>query len=390
MKQSIAVIAHDCKNGGSVGAVAWRQIIELSHYFQVYVITHDIPPIENEQIHPILLMPKTWNFLRRFCHVPNELSFQMAVRKALKALCIKTAISAVWCHSHGTVVLSAYPLKRTYGFAVVMTTHGDIYERPAGTYDRMLTFYYKRVTPKAYKYSDHVQALSPYMADWAIKNGAQTDRVRVIPNGIDIEDIGASRAPYREAETFLSDGALSILFIGSLLPIKGFDHLVRAVAVLKSLKQPFRVICIGEGPGGENSQALSKKLGVENGIKFLGRLPKKDLHKFYRKADVLCVPSNSDSLPTVVLEAFAMGLPVIGANRGGIPYMLNNGQRGFLFEPGDANSLAYALTDAGKSREKLSDLSRKCSLAAENEFSWSLIGRNLRELLETETEANNK
>lgn len=383
MSQSIVIIVHYCKDGSSVGSVAWHHVIELSRYFEVYVITCYFPNSDNHHIHPILLSPTTWNFLKRFCHVPNELSFQAAARGALKDLCEKTTISAVWCHSHGTVVLSALPLSKRYGFKILMTTHGDIFERPKGTYNYLLTFYYKWVTPIAYRSSHHVQALSPYMADWAIKNGTKKNSLSVIPNGIAPEDIGASKITHRKAETFLPNDVLRILFVGGLHPIKGVDYLIRAMAVLKSMKRRSTLICIGDGPERDNLQTLSKKLNLENDIEFLGNVPRNHLHAFYQKADVLSVPSISDTLPTVVLEAFVIGLPVVGANTGGIPYMLKNGQRGFLFEPVNLNSLVDVLVCAGKNRDNLSALSKECSFAAAHEFSWPSIGRLLRGIINT-------
>ena len=64
MGRSIAVIVHNCKNGGAVGDVAWRQIVELSKGFQVFVITRDMPEPPNNNIYPVLVRHRQWNFLK--------------------------------------------------------------------------------------------------------------------------------------------------------------------------------------------------------------------------------------------------------------------------------------------------------------------------------------
>jgi len=378
MNRRIVVITHDCKNGGAVGDIAWRQIIELSRGFQVFVVARDIPEPPNNNIYPVLLRPRQWNFLRRFCHVPNELSFQATARKALQDLCQKTDISVVW----GTSFLTAYPVSKRYGFKIIMTTHGDIFVRPKGTHDDpLLTYYYKACTRRAYRYSDHVQTPSPSMADCAVRNGAGKDKVSVIPPGIDTEDIGIQERVPRTTETFLRDNIFRILFVGSMLPVKGIDLLIKSAALLKSLKIDIKIIIIGDGPERDNPQILSESLSVENIIEFVGKLPRNGLYTYYQNADVLCVPSRSEALPTVVLEAFAMVLPVVGSNTGGVSFLLKKGYRGFLFQHGDDNSLCNALVCAQKSRECLAQLSRECQAAVVNEFSWAIAGESLNGVL---------
>jgi glycosyltransferase involved in cell wall biosynthesis len=380
MKQSIAVIVHDCKKEGGVGYVAWRQIIELSRYFKIYVITCDIPPLVNEQIYPILLMPKTWNFLRRFCHVPNELAFQLAARKALETLCSKNAISTVWCHSHSTVVLAAFPLKRRYGFSIVMTTHGDIYDRPAGTYDRLLTFYYKKVTRKAYRNSDRIQTISPYMADWAIKNGSQKERVSVIPNGTDFREIGLDdmnyswRAP-RETEQ------LEILYVGRMSVDKGVDILIDACSLLVGSGERVRIRIIGTGNREATLRRLVDTNNLSQHVEFLGNVPHFMLGKFYRSAHALCIPSRSEAFSLVAIEGMISGVPVIASRVGGLPYALEDGKAGCLIMPENPKELANAISMLRQQPDYFTELSKAAQSIALHKYNWASIGRALSSLV---------
>lgn len=380
MKESVAFIVHNCKQGGSVGAVAWRQIVELSRYVCVYVITADLPEVPNKNVIPKIIKPFKWNFLRRFCHLPNEFSFQSAARTALIGLIKENRIGSVWCHSHGTVARIS-DVCRQHHLKIIMTTHGDIYERPLGTYNRQLTWYYRAVTPKAYKYADCVQALSPYMAEWAIKNGADSGKVRIVPNGITAEDIGAFHIKPRKAETFISQKVFNVLYVGELLSHKGVDLLLQAINILALSGMPIRVICVGDGPEKSNLKRMAEDFNLEEVVAFVGRVTKKQLHKYYSNADILCVPSTSDPLPTVVLESFVMGLPVVGADTGGIPFMVENGKNGYLFETGNVKSLVERLMLAVKDKERLSVMSENCVVSAKNRFSWDRVGRQLYRLV---------
>ena len=380
MKDAVVFIVHSCAQGGSVGAVAWRQIVELSRYVRVYVITADLPEVFSENIVPKRITPLKWNFLRRFCHLPNELSFQSAARAALMDLIEENRIGSVWCHSHGTVAWVS-KVCRHYHLKIIMTTHGDIFERPPGTYNRQLTWYYKTITPKAYTYADCVQALSPYMAGWAIKNGAEQERIRVIPNGIALEDIGAFHDKPRKAESFIPQGLFRVLYVGGLLPHKGFDLLLQAINALVLSGLKMKLTCAGEGPEKSNLKKMVEDFNLEKVVDFAGRVPKKQLHAYYGNADILCVPSTSDPLPTVVLEAFAMGLPVVGADTGGIPFMVESGKNGWLFESGNVKSLVDQLRCAIKDKQRLSAMSEHCVSSANNRFSWDAIGKQLYQLI---------
>ena len=325
-----------------------------------------------------------WNWLRRFCHVPNELSFLWAARQALKKLGARESIKAVWCHSHGAAALVAAPLKHALRYRAIMTTHGDIFDRPAGTYSRELTWFYKKVTPMAYRQSDVVHALSPYMAEWAVRGGSARDRVRLVPNGIDPQDIGATTIVPRAADSFMPEGTLRLLYVGSLWSVKGVDVLIRAVAKLTAVLgagKSVSLTLIGEGTLRAELEALVVALGLEKQVSFLGRVPRRNLLPHYQSADILCVPSISEALPTVGLEAMLCGLPVVGSNTGGIPFLVNEDVNGYLATPGDAASLGRALTKAAASREHLAELGEQSFIKARAGFGWAGIAIQLAELV---------
>jgi glycosyltransferase involved in cell wall biosynthesis len=123
-------------------------------------------------------------------------------------------------------------------------------------------------------------------------------------------------------------------YIGRLEEPKGVETLLAAFSTIDFEKATLTLAGPGELP---YAGWLQEQYGAEN-ISFLGYVPADD---FYREIDVLVVPSRcQDSLPTVVLEAYSHGLPVIGSRRGGIPEMVEDGITGFLFEPESDGELA--------------------------------------------------
>jgi glycosyltransferase involved in cell wall biosynthesis len=330
--------------------------------------------------------PQRWNWLHRFCHVPNEVGFAFAARREVDRLCRSGRVDVVWCHGHSTAMWMA-ELRKRFSFKIVLTVHGDINERPADTYDPLLARYYRYAAPRAYRLADRVHILSPQMADWTVRGGAECAKTVCIPNGIDPAEIGLASHDPRPAESFLPGGALRILYVGSLARLKGVDTLLHACAMVRSeTKANFTLKVVGAGSQCENLRHLCDRLGLRDRVEFQGRVPRRELGGYYRDADVLCVPSVSDPFPTVVLEAAVSGLPVVASRTGGIPAMIDDGAEGFLVNPGDAADMARCLRRAGESKEVLGCCSTKAVERSRALFSWPLVGSQLNDVVRSLSE----
>lgn len=385
---NILIVCASCGGQGSVGQVALRHASLLSQYFSVILVSDSFPDYTLENVRYEQIFPTQYNFLRRYCHVPNELSFIFKATDKVVGLCETLPVAAVMCHSHAMAYWLGAARKYRLGYRLLMTTHGDIFDRPANTYSRELTWFYRWVTPKGYARADSVQALSPYMAALAVKHGAAESRVRVIPNGIDPADFSAEAVAPRAAAAFLPGGVLRLLYVGALWRVKGVDVLIRALA---KLCQPcvtgnrlFNKICltvIGDGTEKARLVALANDLGVAEQIRFLGRRPRRELAQYYAATDVLCVPSRSEALPTVVLEAMYCGIPVVGSATGGIPFLVQEGVSGCLALPEDAGELASAIVRAVESNERLASLGERGYQRARDQFTWNQVGEELTRLV---------
>ena len=161
-------------------------------------------------------------------------------------------------------------------------------------------------------------------------------RVRVIRNGIDMTRFAPSPA---------RDGAVTrgpiIGTLARLIPSKGIRILLDAMPHLLQ-KYPEALLLVGGG--GEEQEALERQaraLGIPDRVVFVG--PVQDPRDFYRRLDLFVLPSLDEAFGLVVLEAMAMGLPVIGTRVGGVPEVLTHGVNGWLVEPGDSAVLAAGL-----------------------------------------------
>lgn len=155
---------------------------------------------------------------------------------------------------------------------------------------------------------------------------------RVIHNVLPLSKVPPPHMPLKPEHLGVRFG-----FIGRLSPVKGVDRLIRAFSRLGATYAELWVA--GDGGSGYARELQSLAEGAR--VRFLGRVAATD---FYKEVDVVLVPSAwNDPLPTVVIEAFASGRPVIATRRGGIPELIEDGENGLLVNPDDPDELYNAM-----------------------------------------------
>ncbi len=171
---------------------------------------------------------------------------------------------------------------------------------------------------------------------------AHADRIQLAYHGLDLAGTPEA-APIEAAERPV------VLAVGRFVAKKGFQHLVRAAALLKEWGVAYELQFIGTGSDGPRLGALVERLGLGDVVSFLGALPLTDVYRRMAQARVLAAPSvvtakgDLDGLPNVILEAMSMGRPVVGSRISAIPEVVMPGETGLLSEPGKVEELAAHL-----------------------------------------------
>jgi len=219
--------------------------------------------------------------------------------------------------------------------------------------------------------------------------GADPERVSVIPCGVDL-DLFHPRDP-REARARLGLRAERILlYVGRLVPIKGVETLLRALALLRADglgATALRVLVVGGGieerwaQDGEprRLRALARELGVEGWVEFLGARPQDVLPDYYAAADLCLVPSLYESFGMVALEAMACGVPVIGSRVDGLAATVREGMTGSLVPEGDPVALGREIGALLRDEPRRLALGRQAARWARR-FRWPCIARRVTEL----------
>ena len=140
-----------------------------------------------------------------------------------------------------------------------------------------------------------------------------------------------------------SFAAHNVLCIGRLVPEKGQAVLIEAVARLAGRSEPVSVTFAGGGSQRKALESLAERLGIADWVSFRGAVGQEELHALYEEASVFCLPSFSEGVPVVLMEAMAMRVPVITTTITGIPELIEDGRSGMLVPPGRPDRLADAL-----------------------------------------------
>lgn len=168
--------------------------------------------------------------------------------------------------------------------------------------------------------------------------GANPERIRLIPPGVDLQAFAPRPVPRGEEEP------LTILFVGWLLPRKGIDFLLQALRLLKEQPGPrLQLRIAGSGPGEPRVRALVDRLGLSDDCTFLPPCPYAQMPALYQQADILALPSIAtdtwqEQFGMALIEAMACGIPVVSTLSGAIPEVV--GDAGLLCQPNDFLSLA--------------------------------------------------
>lgn len=227
--------------------------------------------------------------------------------------------------------------------------------------------------------------------------GLREDKVVVIPNGVDLEEIRSladeevrARLVRQWPHLASADDTLRGVSVGRLEQNKGFEYLVRALAVAKpELGERWGWLLVGEGSLRPHLANLVTALGLENHLFLAGAVTDSELHNLYALSNLFVHPSLYEGSSLVTLEAMSHGLPVIASAVGGIPDKVAEGETGFLVRPGDTPQIAALISQVAKSPAERHAMGERGATRVIAEFSWRSLAEQTEMLLRRLIEERN-
>jgi glycosyltransferase involved in cell wall biosynthesis len=205
------------------------------------------------------------------------------------------------------------------------------------------------------------------VSEWDRRNiieleGIAPERIEVLPNGIVAPP---DEGPDVRPSLGVPEGVPLVGAVGRLFPEKGYDDLMRAVAILRGRGRELRCVVVGDGREAHEAllRALIEELGIEGHMSLAGR--RSDIPDVIRSFDVAVLPSKREGSPLAMLEYMAGGAPIVSTAVGGVPELIEDGESGLLVPPNDPaaladgidrllgdRELARRLGDAAKARQR--------------------------------------
>jgi glycosyltransferase involved in cell wall biosynthesis len=284
-------------------------------------------------------------------------------------------LHAHFCHTPTSVALFAAEL---LGLPFSFTAHAkDIYTSEPEQLRRKI------------RQARFVVTCTRYNADYLNTLGDAGTPIHTIYHGIDL-DFFTYTPPEPPTPPF------RMLSVGRLVAKKGYDDLLRALKILQERGLDFVFTHIGSGDLDEVLRRQVRQLGLQSRVELLGTLPREEVVHHYRRAHCFVLASkvadngDRDGIPNVLVEAMAVGVPVISTRVSAIPELVADGVSGTLVEPGHPAALAEALQEVLIRRERLTEQASSARRRVEQDFDNRRCVIRLYELLREALEATSE
>jgi len=236
-------------------------------------------------------------------------------------------------HAHFAVPAgaAAFALSKLTGVPYVLTAHlGDVPGALPEKTDRWFKWIYP-FTPAIWRGAAKVAAVSEFTRQLALEHYPVP--IDVIPNGMDLAAL--------PLHVFVDGAPPHIVFAGRFVEQKNPLHLIEALSYFKSL--PWTCCMLGDGPLLESAREAAATCGLSERVSFPGWVTPEEVLNAFARGDILVLPSRSEGLSVVGVQALGMGLALVLSDAGGNSELVQNGENGFLFPTGDMGTLAASL-----------------------------------------------
>jgi len=318
---------------------------------------------------PLVRRISLWNDLKAFLQI-------WSLIRRLKPHIVHTHTSKAGVIGRMAAWVSRVPI-------VIHTPHGHVFY---GHFCSSLSRLFLALERLFARISHHLIALTPAEGkDYLTLNVSKPDSISVIHSGVDLSRFQKAKKQRsrKRKDLGIQPDSLVVGFVGWLLPIKGVRFLVEAMAGVVQQHPKSLLLLVGKGEKEKELRKQAENLGLTDNIHFLGWC--QDVEEIMTGFDLFVLPSLNEGMGRVLVEAMALGLPIVASSVGGIPDLVKNEQNGLLVPPADAAALARAISDLledkGK-RKRMGEAGKRMCRAYSAEAMMAQINDLYRSLLE--------
>lgn len=326
-------------------------------------------------VYPSIILPKI-----RYT-IPLFFSQFRILRKVIKEE--KITIIHVWEYFYPVAWIPLFYAK-ICDIPIVLTTDtfpGISWRYGSKFVDLVAKAYSKSIGIIILRYADKITLLGTNLVKVAQEIRQKEGGLSVIPNGVDLTCFSLkSNTTGVKKDLGIGENEAMMLNISRLTPVKGIDTLIKITERLLKDGVKVKTVIVGNDPYKGEYQKLAQATGVSENIIFTGF--RKDIPELMSACDIFVLPSLSEGLPAVLLEASACGKPIIASNVGGIPDIVIHGETGFLAEPKDIDSFTHYVKLLLNDEDLSRNLGRNAYEHVKRNFDWDMIIKKYEEIYE--------
>jgi PEP-CTERM/exosortase A-associated glycosyltransferase len=313
--------------------------------------------------------------------VLRELAIIDRVARRIATIARRERIQLLHAHSPVLNALACLRIGRMFGLPVVYEVRG-FWEDAAVSHgtdvEGGLRYRATRALETyALRQSDAIATICEGLRDDMRGRGIDPKKIVVIPNGVDVDEFRYGLSPRSDLRASLGLGdSVVVGFIGSFYEYEGLDVLLSALPLVRREQPAVLAILVGGGPAEDALKSQVKRLGIEQAVRFVGRVPHERIQSYYSLIDIFVYPRHPMRLTETVtplkpLEAMAHGGIVMASNVGGHRELVHHNETGYIFAAGDVEACARAILEALRHRADWERIRAAARRFVELERTWS-------------------
>lgn len=308
--------------------------------------------------------------------VPMKTKVAVGARRKIRRALQEMEADLAHCHGARANWYGRTAARRA-GAVLFCTVHNSLKDYPYPSWRRRLYLALERRT-------------APLVDQWiAVSNSIRKDlveyyrvpaaKIEVIANGVDPLDLQVQRTREQvRRDLSVADGDLVLLAAARMTEQKGHRFLLEAVSTLRNRWGALRCLLAGDGPARPRLERQARELGIADRVRFLGF--RSDIPDLIRASDIYVLPSLSEGMPLGLLEAMALGCPVVACAVSGVPEIVRDRINGLLAPPADAPALARLLGELAAHPEMRLPLASAAQATVQEHFTARAMAGRVGEL----------
>lgn len=264
-------------------------------------------------------------------------------------------------------------LSREHNIPLILEVNAPLVEEQQQQRGLSLTKVAKTTQKIIFNEADHIIVVSKWLKEYVIQHGAKSNRITVIPNGVDPAKFNPRSASQLRHKLGWEDKFV-MGYVGAMKDWHGLPTVLEAMRLLKNLKKKFQLLLVGDGPHLPLLKQQIETMKLQDYVHLTGLVPHQEVPNWVGTMDVAIAPFSTNAAeyfsPVKLFEYMAMECPVIAARISQTAEIIKPGHTGWLYEPGNSIELAEKLSWMNENRTLIKQAGKRACEMVRKEYTW--------------------